>query len=261
MTPLDSAREKLLAAHRRGGRLALLFDYDGTLAPLVARPRLARLGGAARRVLKRLAARPRVHVGILSGRTIEDLKEMVGLEGLCFAGTGGLELEIGGTYLTHPDAPEAAERVARIAEQVRPLLAAFPGAWLEDKRLGFTLHYRGLAADRVDRFRALARAALEPFSADLRSVDGPKAIEVTAELGWTKGTAVRRIAQHLEVEGPGVLYAGDAANDAEALQAVVAMGGVAIGVGPRVPQAAPYRLPDPAALVEFLSGLCRAALR
>ncbi len=107
MTPLRSARERLLAAHRRGGRLALLSDYDGTLTPLVEHPRLARLDTAARRVLERLAGWPRVHVGILSGRTIQDLKEMVDLPGLCFAGTGGLELEIHGTYLTHPDAPEA----------------------------------------------------------------------------------------------------------------------------------------------------------
>jgi len=254
MTPLEAAREQLLAAHRRGGRLALLLDYDGTLTPLVEHPRLARLDAATRRVLERLAGWPGVHVGILSGRTIEDLKEMVDLSGLCFAGTSGLELEIRGTYLTHPDALEAEQRVARIAQQVQPLLAAFPGTWLEDKRLGFTLHYRDLAADRVDQFQARARAALEPFSGDLRSVDGPRAIEVTSELGWTKGTAVRLIARHLAVEGPGVLYAGDAANDAEALQTAVAMGGVAIGVGPRAPPLAPYRLPDPAALVEFLSG-------
>jgi len=255
MTPLQSAREGLLAAQRRGGRLALLFDYDGTLAPLVEHPRLARLAPATRRVLERLAAWPRVHVGILSGRTIQDLKEMVGLAELCFAGTGGLELEIHGTYLTHPDALEAEQRVARIAQQVQPLLAAFPGTWLEDKRLGFTLHYRDLAADRVDQFRVRARVALEPFSADLRSVDGPRAVEVTAELGWTKGTAVRLIVRHLGIEGPGVLYAGDAANDAEALQTVVAMGGAAVGVGPHAPQVAPYRLPGPPALVEFLSGL------
>lgn len=258
MKPLQSARGKLLAAHRRGGRLALLFDYDGTLAPLVEHPRLASLDPTTRRVLERLAGWPGVHVGILSGRTIQDLKEMVDLSGLCFAGTGGLELEIHGTYLTHPDAPEAEQRVARIAERVQPLLAAFPGAWLEDKRLGFTLHYRDLAADRVGQFQARARAALEPFSGDLRCVDGPRAIEVTSELGWTKGTAVRLIARHLGIEGPGVLYAGDAANDAEALQTVVVMGGVAVGVGPHAPQVAPYRLPDAAALVEFLCDLRRS---
>ena len=37
MAPVATAiLERLAAAHRRGDRLVLVFDYDGTLTPLVA---------------------------------------------------------------------------------------------------------------------------------------------------------------------------------------------------------------------------------
>ena len=40
------------------------------------------------------------------------------------------------------------------------------------------------------------------------------------------------------------LYAGDDANDADALIAAADLGGIAIGIGPRAPSLARYRLPD-----------------
>ena len=43
--------QKLAAAYRSGHRLVLLFDYDGTLTPLVDHPRLAHLDPALREVL------------------------------------------------------------------------------------------------------------------------------------------------------------------------------------------------------------------
>ena len=97
MSPASSTiLERLLAAHRRGERLVLVFDYDGTLTPLVAHPSLAHLDPALRDVLARLAATPRVTVGVVSGRGLDDLIGMVGLEGLSYGGSTGLELELAG---------------------------------------------------------------------------------------------------------------------------------------------------------------------
>ena len=46
--------ERLITAYQRGERLVLVFDYDGTLTPLVSHPRLAHLDPALRGVLARL---------------------------------------------------------------------------------------------------------------------------------------------------------------------------------------------------------------
>ncbi len=55
MPPASQAiLQRLVAAYGRGERLVLVFDYDGTLTPLVAHPRLAHLDPALRGVLARL---------------------------------------------------------------------------------------------------------------------------------------------------------------------------------------------------------------
>src|SRR5262249_7591098 len=55
-----------------GEWLLLLFDYDGTLAEFADTPEHALLPPATRVVLATLAAQPRVRVGIISGRELEE---------------------------------------------------------------------------------------------------------------------------------------------------------------------------------------------
>ena len=261
MTPVGRRIvDDLLAAYRVGRHLILLFDYDGTLVPIAEHPRLARLDRPGHRLLQRLAGQPRVHIGIISGRRLDELKEVLCLSNLCLAGTSGLEIELYGLRLVHPKARQARVFIEEIAHRVAVQLAAFPGAWLEDKGLGFTVHYRHTPPQWIGRLRAqiratLLRETLEPFSPGLRSIEGPMALEVTPELGWNKGTAVSMIARHLRPCNYALLYAGDSANDAEGLKAAIALGGIGIGVGPDAPCVAQCSLPDAKAVHELLVDL------
>lgn len=51
-------------------KLALLLDYDGTLAPIAPHPDLAVIPQETKKVLERLANCPDVHISIISGRTV-----------------------------------------------------------------------------------------------------------------------------------------------------------------------------------------------
>ena len=65
--------ERLVSDSRRGERLVLVFDYDGTLVPFAAYPELAQLDPAVRGVLARLAAlplHPRLAHMVIRGRSI-----------------------------------------------------------------------------------------------------------------------------------------------------------------------------------------------
>jgi trehalose 6-phosphate phosphatase len=252
---LHDALGQLVAEYELGGRLAILLDYDGTLTPIVEHPRLARLGAATRRLLQRLARQPRVHLGIVSSRRLDDLAEMVSLPGVCLAGTCGLEIDVQGLRILHPRARWASELVAAVDNLLRELVSAFPHAWVENKRLSLTLHYRQVASRHVGHLLEQVARLLDPWQDDLRVEPGPKALEITPNLDWTKGTAVRHILQQYGLYGSGILYAGDAANDAEALEAVREMGGVTLGVGSTAPAAAEYRLADSEACVGFLKQL------
>ena len=61
--------------------LSLLLDYDGTLAPIRSHPDLATIPDETKKVLERLARHPEVFVAIVSGRSVKNVKEMVGIEG------------------------------------------------------------------------------------------------------------------------------------------------------------------------------------
>ena len=252
---MQQVRNKLVSAHRHGSLLVLLFDYDGTLTPIVEHPSLAVLSADTRSVLARLAERPNVEVGIISGRAIEDIESMAALPELCFAGTGGLELDLHGAKVEHPMAARTIPLCDDLAPRLEKRLADYPGAWLEKKRFGWTVHYRNLSPSRFGELHASVEEITCPYRDQLRFTPGPMAIEIAIELGWHKGTAVRLILEHLSSRNAAILYAGDGANDADAFDTVASLGGICLGIGADAPATAEYRLPDPTALRVFLEGL------
>jgi len=247
--------ERLTAAHRRGGRLVLVFDYDGTLTPLVAHPRLAHLDPALRQTMAELAATPQVDVGVVSGRGLDDLIGMVGLAGLSYGGSTGLELELAGKRFVPAEVSRSRPLLDRLTAAAERRLPAYPGAWVEQKPFGFTVHYRQLAPDRIAALLNEMADLLEPHAASLHVLDGPLALEIVPAVERDKGTALSAIVARGGAEPPTVLYAGDSANDAPALALAAESGGIALGIGPEPPAVAAYRLPDPAALAALLAAL------
>ena len=86
--------------------LALLLDYDGTLSPIAPHPDLATIPDETKKVLERLANLSDVFVGIISGRGVNNVKEMVGIEGITYAGNHGLEI-------IHPDGSKVKKKYSR----------------------------------------------------------------------------------------------------------------------------------------------------
>src|SRR6478752_5155364 len=109
---IPSALEHIQEIGRRGDRLAVFLDYDGTLAPIVSHPEEASLSESMRRTLRSLAAR--LPVAILSGRDLADVRGRVLVDGIVYAGShgfdiagaGGLRRELGVAYLAVLDAAE-----------------------------------------------------------------------------------------------------------------------------------------------------------
>src|SRR5262249_60058416 len=74
----------------RDRRLAIFLDYDGTLTPIVSRPEQATLSNSTRGVLRELS--DAVPVAILSGRDLDDVRRLVGLDGIVYAGSHGFDI-------------------------------------------------------------------------------------------------------------------------------------------------------------------------
>jgi trehalose 6-phosphate phosphatase len=254
---LPSGLERLDAVASRldGKRLALFLDYDGTLTPIVSRPEEALLPEATRDALQRLSER--ATVAVVSGRSLADVKALVGLEALVYAGNHGFEIRgPEGASLSHEIGREFQEDVARVRKALEPELLSVPGAWTEDKTQSLSVHYRQVAEDRVADVEAIVDRALKDFPR-LRKHFGKKVLEIRPRIDWDKGRAVLWLLEALHLDGGGVLpmYLGDDVTDEDAFRALAGRGlGVLVSDVPR-PSAAVLRLRDPGEVRLFLEGL------
>jgi alpha,alpha-trehalase len=259
----DGARPSALASwneiERRldGRQPAVFLDYDGTLAPLAARPELATLPEATRETLGRLAGR--YPVGVLSGRGCGDVAARVGLDDLIYAGSHGFE--IAGPALRHEVGEGLPAVVERAAARLREHLAGLPGVLVEPKRFAISVHYR-LAEEASDlpRIEAAVDAVLAEHP-ELRKGLGKKLFELRPTLDWDKGKALLWVleALHLDRAATLPLYLGDDLTDEDAFRAVNRTGiGILVAEEPRATAAA-YSLRDPEEVRTFLEKLATAA--
>jgi trehalose 6-phosphate phosphatase len=223
------------------GRAAVLLDVDGVLAPIVARPEDAAVPAETKAELARLVARYAL-VGCISGRSGEDARRIVGVEGVVYAGSHGLELD--------PDAE-------RWVEPLRAFAATVDWPY-EDKRLTGSFHYR-TASDEAAARVALERVAERAREAGLVPRWGRKVLELRPPLAADKGTAVRRLLREHGLER--ALYAGDDTTDLDAFAAldgleVAVRVAVASDEGPaELREAADVVVDGPADLLELLRRL------
>ena len=97
----------------------MLLDYDGTLAPLAKRPELAVIPSETKKILERLSNHPDVFIAIISGRSQTDVKEMVGIEGITYAGNHGMEiLHRDGSSFVHPMPTEYQGKLEKLLQQL-----------------------------------------------------------------------------------------------------------------------------------------------
>lgn len=72
--------------------IALLSDFDGTLARINPNPYLTVIEPAAKDALEQLVTRPNIFPGIISGRPMYNVKKLVGLDNCTYSGNHGMEI-------------------------------------------------------------------------------------------------------------------------------------------------------------------------
>jgi len=184
-------------------RAAILLDFDGVLAPIVAVPDEAAVPEATRAELRRLVARYGL-VGIVSGRAGDDVRARVAVDGIVFVGSHGLELD--------PQAERWRKTVAAFAAD-----APWPAASIERKGLSLSFHYRR-APDEREAVRKLEAIAATARDEGLVARFGRKVLEVLPPLGSNKGTAVRHLLEETGLVR--ALVAGDDTTDLDAFRAL-----------------------------------------
>lgn len=185
-------------------RPLLAFDFDGTLAPIVARPDDARISQAVSARLKALAAQ--LPLAIVTGRTVDDVRGRLGFEPLYIVGNHGSE---------DPGDPAAAAALAaalspmRERLQARQAQLAAAGIAVEDKGASLALHYR-LSRQR-ERAQQLIAEVLAPPDDAWRVFGGKMVANIAPRDAPDKAAAVHRLVARC---GAGcAVFAGDDVND------------------------------------------------
>ena len=242
-------------------RLLILTDFDGTLVELAEDPDGVELSGDRRDLIQRLARRPDLSLGVVSGRRLADLRLRVGVEaGIYYAGLHGLEIEGPGIHFLHSQTADTRELIQHLGRSLVGATKDLTGVRIEHKGLTVAMHVRraGPAAKQraEEIFRDIAGPHLE--TGVLRLLCGAAVFELLPGIAWTKGDAVLRIKAEVERQygrAAWLIYLGDDVTDEDAFSAV-GVDGITIAVGDR-PATAAFRLPDPGAVERFLQQLAR----
>ena len=212
------AQAELVQQYRQAARRALLLDYDGTLVPFVADPKLAHPDRELLDLLGELAAATGNGVAIVSGRPRRDLEEWFGALPVSLVAEHGVWLRPkGGDW-----------RMLRAIttdwkERVRPILQLYvdrlPGAMLEEKEFSLAWHYRRADVDQASRRARELLDALAGFTRniDVQVLEGNKVLEVR-NTGVSKGTAATEWVGGLEADF--ILAIGDDWTDEDLFRAL-----------------------------------------
>jgi len=215
MEHLFSCWEEVEKALVRGA--LLLFDYDGTITPIVEKPELARLSKNMRNLLMR-ASHDHV-LGIVSGRPLKEVKKLVGLKGIYYSGNHGFEVEGAGVKLVKKEAKQTRHILKKICDELKKKLSRVEGVIVEDKGLTASIHYRLVAPKDFKRLEATFERVVKPHvdSGEIKITHGKKVFEIRPNVTWDKGKVVLWLIDVIKPQKNfPIVYMGDDRTDEDA---------------------------------------------
>ncbi len=186
-------------------RVLVVFDFDGTLAPIVSNREDAHMRARTSELLARLASL--YPCGVISGRGQADVSARLGAAPIKYVvGNHGLE--------PGPSLDEFEEEVSAARAALELALAGVAGVDLEDKRYSLALHYRRSRNKRLAR--SAIHAAVAALPRPMRVVPGKLVVNVVPERAPNKGDALVELRR---AEGADTaLYVGDDVTDEDVFE-------------------------------------------
>src|SRR6202035_1615086 len=157
--------EELAPLRENPARAAIMFDIDGTLAPIAPQPSAPRVPEPTRQLLMELARRYGV-VACVSGRRASEARAMVAIGTISYLGSHGAELLRAGwtEAVLDPSVEDWARRIHEVGREADTGDLRRRRVRLEDKGAIVAFHWRGApdeeaARSAIDAIAARAEAA------------------------------------------------------------------------------------------------------
>lgn len=240
--------QKIKNNYSGAGKRCFLFDYDGTLAPLVKIPSEAKPSNELKSFLQELSSDKKNEVVIISGRDAQTLQKWLGHLKLNFIAEHGSFIRYkNGEWESQTNVP------AGWKEEIRPMLDAYvircPGAQVEEKQNTISWHYRNAHRDLgfLRSRELLNNLSHLTGNSPLQVIDGNKVLEVRLT-GMDKGMTALKVVNKLSPDF--TLCIGDDTTDEDMFTALEAKAyTIKVGKGPT---AASYNLAGQEEVLPFL---------
>ena len=196
------------------------LDYDGTLTPIVSRPEDAKISQEMKDIVIELTKK--YSVTIVSGRARSDVQELLGIEGLVYAGSHGFDIFGSDIQMINPDAEKMIPVIASLREGIEKEVGSIEGCIIENKNFSFAVHYRLVDESKYfEKIKKCCEDAIAPHQG-LRLMHGKKVFEILPAFDWDKGKAVRFVVKALGYNWDDVVvvYIGDDTTDEDAYRMI-----------------------------------------
>jgi trehalose 6-phosphate phosphatase len=249
----DEAGMKRLDEIVQPGMLCV-FDFDGTLSPIVPQPDSALLPPEVRERLLTLATL--APVAILTGRSLTDIKKRLGFEPHYVIGNHGLEGMPGWEGRSKSYAAACAAWRSALERALCDKQRFDPGLRLEDKAYSLSVHYRMARnqAQAEQRLRALFKTLAPPP----RVVEGKCVFSLMPMDAAHKGGALEELMQ--QAGAATAIYVGDDVTDEDVFR-LRRPDVLTVRIEPHPDTAAEFYLPAMPDIVQLLDELVRRLAR
>lgn len=248
---LRRAEKDIIEKIKRAGRIIFFLDYDGTLTPIRKKPSLAGIKKSTIATLKKLAKNPHFKVFIISGRSLKDVKNLIGIKSIFYIGNHGIELS--GPNLSYVNR-RAKSSKPYIQETYRILKKRLKskGVIVENKNYTLSIHYRLLSPLKVRSLLRIFNDAVRDIKKDKKIMvtEGKKVLEVRPAAIWNKGKIVKWVLTKSKKSLP--ICIGDDITDEDAFRAIGKTGITILVSEKKRGTRAQYRLTSPEEVIKFL---------
>ncbi len=194
MKHLSKERRKI-AREIRDSHTYLFLDFDGTLTPIRRHPGKVRLGKRIYEILQKLAGTRDVDIAIISGRSLKEIKRLVGVKNIIYVGNHGLEVYGAGADFKLAEAVKGRRTITALSRKLRQELRFFRGVIVEDKGLTLSVHFRMAKEKDIQKIVQAFEKVVRPYKKEgkVKVTGGKKVWEIRPPVEWDKGRMIKRL--------------------------------------------------------------------
>jgi len=219
----------------------ILFDYDGTLSPIVSNPEKAFLDEEIRTNLIKINNKEGVSVGIVTGRSLQAIQNFVQIDNLLYITNHG-NLIVENNKIIDTTTPLKDNSTININYQalLNEIQNIDPNIYIEEKEVSTAFHYRNVETTPHDILKdtIIAKIKAQADSSQMVLKEGKKVIEIfSASVNKNKGTAILKTIENFQKNNPEikdllVSFIGDDITDEDGFAVLNKLNQVTVKVGP-----------------------------